>query len=405
MIVSGKAVIRIVLGVVAVAVTAVALIFVFDPAINFDFPPSAREKTAAGAGAPAQSGSGGVAVQTPGAQDQDRAASPLAKMQQQAGGLADVLSPLVPQPSADSDLPAFDVVNVDPSGDAVVAGRATPGAAVELLRNGEVHDRTVADRSGQFAMVPRRLPAGTYDLTLRAKLADGRELSSKQSVAVIVEAGRQPATVALLAPGEPTRVLSKPSGSIPQALAVDAVDVEPSGILRVNGRARPGATVRLYLNDRLISSAIAAADGRLNITIGKDVARASNDRIRLDEVDPKSGSVQARAEVPLSLPEDSTTASLPSAAGAAGKANGSPAAQRTALAAAGGSQDTVAHAGGGEPKMITVTVARGDSLWHISRRLLGGGTRYAVIYKANREQIRSPDLIYPGQVFLLPAKR
>ena len=316
-----------------------------------------------------------------------------------------MLSPLVPQPSADSDLPAFDVVNVDPSGDAVVAGRATPGAAVELLRNGEVHDRTVADRSGQFAMVPRRLPAGTYDLTLRAKLADGRELSSKQSVAVIVEAGRQPATVALLAPGEPTRVLSKPSGSIPQALAVDAVDVEPSGILRVSGRARPGATVRLYLNDRLISSAIAAADGRLNITIGKDVARASNDRIRLDEVDPKSGSVQARAEVPLSLPEDSTTASLPSAAGAAGKANGSPAAQRTALAAAGGSQDTVAHAGGGEPKMITVTVARGDSLWHISRRLLGGGTRYAVIYKANREQIRSPDLIYPGQVFLLPAKR
>ncbi|MDU1693291.1 MAG: LysM peptidoglycan-binding domain-containing protein, partial [Bradyrhizobium sp.] len=218
-------------------------------------------------------------------------------------------------------------------------------------------------------------------------------------------AGRQPATVALLAPGEPTRVLSKPSGSIPQALAVDAVDVEPSGILRVSGRARPGATVRLYLNDRLISSATAAADGRLNITIGKDVARASNDRIRLDEVDPKSGSFQARAEVPLSLPEDSTTASLPSAAGAAGKANGSPAAQRTALAAAGGSQDTVAHAGGGEPKMITVTVARGDSLWHISRRLLGGGTRYAVIYKANREQIRSPDLIYPGQVFLLPAKR
>ena len=282
MIVSGKAVIRIVLGVVAVAVTAVALILVFDPAINFDLPSPAGEKTAAGAGAPAQPGSGAVAVQTPGAQEQDRAANPLAKMQQQAGGLADVLSPLVPQPSADSDLPAFDVVNVDPSGDAVVAGRATPGAAVELLRNGEVHDRTVADRSGQFAMVPRRLPAGTYDLTLRAKLADGRELSSRQSVAVIVEAGRQPATVALLAPGEPTRVLSKPSGSIPQALAVDAVDVEPSGILRVSGRARPGATVRLYLNDRLISSAIAAADGRVSITIGKDVARAINDRKRLD---------------------------------------------------------------------------------------------------------------------------
>ncbi|MGJ4894054.1 LysM peptidoglycan-binding domain-containing protein [Bradyrhizobium oligotrophicum] len=411
MIMSGKPVIRIILGVAALVVPAAALVVVFDPTLIRDVPIIGRDKTAASgaaipaAEAPGQSASVPTAEQAPSAADHGRGASPLATMQQQASGLAAALGPLVPQSGAESDGPAFDVVNVAPSGDAVVAGRAAPGATVELLRNGEVHDRVVADRAGQFAMVPPRLPAGTYDLTLRSKLADGHEVTSKQSVAVNVEAGRQQATVALLSPDEPTRVLSKPAGVIPQALAVDAVDHETNGVLRVNGRARPGATVRLYLNDRLISSTVAGADGRLSIAIGKDVSRAGNERIRLDEVDPASGSVQARAEVPLSLPDDATTASLSSAVAGTETAKARAATQSTLVAAAGNPREAIVPAARGEPKMTTVTVARGDSLWHISRRLLGGGTRYAVIYKANREQIRSPDLIYPGQVFMLPARR
>jgi hypothetical protein len=54
------------------------------------------------------------------------------------------------------------------------------------------------------------------------------------------------------------------------------------------------------------------------------------------------------------------------------------------------------------PEVNTAIVGRGDSLWRISRRMYGGGLRYTVIYTANREQIRNPDLIYPGQVFVLP---
>jgi nucleoid-associated protein YgaU len=56
------------------------------------------------------------------------------------------------------------------------------------------------------------------------------------------------------------------------------------------------------------------------------------------------------------------------------------------------------------PKMTTATVGRGDSLWRISQRALGAGTRYSVLYKANRDRIRNADLIYPGQVFILPAR-
>ncbi|MCM0019941.1 MAG: LysM peptidoglycan-binding domain-containing protein, partial [Tagaea sp.] len=44
----------------------------------------------------------------------------------------------------------------------------------------------------------------------------------------------------------------------------------------------------------------------------------------------------------------------------------------------------------------------GNSLWRISRRIYGEGLRYTTIYAANREQIRDPDLIFPGQIFAVP---
>jgi len=56
------------------------------------------------------------------------------------------------------------------------------------------------------------------------------------------------------------------------------------------------------------------------------------------------------------------------------------------------------------PKVLTTAVARGDSLWHISRSTYGDGRRYPSIFEANRTKIHNPDLIYPGQIFVLPKK-
>ncbi|CCD98312.1 LysM peptidoglycan-binding domain-containing protein [Bradyrhizobium sp. STM 3809] len=400
---------RIWIGGAAVALAVAALAIVLAPSLGFDLsifkgrwtstsPDGAAATSSPAAGAPAAAQR--VAAAESGAADKtapNQAAAALATAQQQASGLAALLAPVAP-PEAQSEEPSFDVVSVEPSGDTVVAGRAAPGATVELLRNGEPHARVVADRTGQFSMVPPPLPAGTFELTLRARQPDGRELSSKQSVAVVVEAGKRPATVAVIAPDQATRVLSKPAA--PLAVAVDAVDFEPNGNLRVSGRARPGATVRIYLNDRLVSTATAAADGRVGATI-KDAAWAGKDRLRLDEVDARTGAVQARAEVPLNVPESLTTASLPAGQGQGGGASGT----RTQLASASPADLKDVAATPARSGARTITVSRGDSLWHISRRLLGEGTRYAVIYRANREQIRRPDLIYPGQVFVLPAKR
>ena len=54
------------------------------------------------------------------------------------------------------------------------------------------------------------------------------------------------------------------------------------------------------------------------------------------------------------------------------------------------------------PGVTLVTVQPGQSLWRISDDLYGDGVRWVQIFRANRDQIRNPDLIYPGQVFTLP---
>jgi nucleoid-associated protein YgaU len=54
------------------------------------------------------------------------------------------------------------------------------------------------------------------------------------------------------------------------------------------------------------------------------------------------------------------------------------------------------------PDETSVIVQPGNSLWRIARRVYGEGIRYAVIFEANQEQIRDPDLIYPGQIFKMP---
>jgi hypothetical protein len=90
-------------------------------------------------------------------------------------------------PDTDKSEPVFDIARIGRTGDAVIAGRAAPGAIVELLLNGERQEQAVADQSGQFVMVPPKLPPGDYALTLRSRQPGGRQATSKQSVVVAVD--------------------------------------------------------------------------------------------------------------------------------------------------------------------------------------------------------------------------
>jgi nucleoid-associated protein YgaU len=377
-----------------VAACGVALVFAIQ---HVRREPPVDTKTAATAPA--------VSKPASGARDQVPAA--LAAAQAEANAMAAALAGSPPPPDSGDGVPAFDIARIEPTGEAVIAGRATPGATVELLRNGELHDRAVADQSGQFAMVPPRLPPGTYDLTLRSKQPDGKQATSKQSVAVALEPSPNDRPfVALMTPYKPTVMPSQPAAPKPMAgaLVVEAVESEPGGKLHMSGRARPGAAVRLYLNDSFVASVTASADGRFAVTINEGIAPGSY-RVRLDEVESNSGAVRARAELPFNVPDTAVIASVPAQA-TASKRPDIAAAQQPQLATAAATvlPDGASPSAVVVPKIATTTVSRGDSLWRISRLTYGAGTRYAAIYKANREQIRNPNLIHPGQIFVLPAQ-
>jgi nucleoid-associated protein YgaU len=116
-----------------------------------------------------------------------------------------------------------------------------------------------------------------------------------------------------------------------------------------------------------------------------------------------SGAVRGRVEIPFNVPDRVVTGST------ATTPSGRPdvaAAKQPQLAAAVStvSPDRGSPSAVVVPKIAIATVSRGDSLWRISRISYGVGMRYAAIYQANRKQIRNPNLIYPGQTFVVPTR-
>lgn len=336
-----------------------------------------------------------------------------------------------PGPAAETASgPTFDVVRVEPNGDSVVAGRAAPGATIDLLRNGEPLARVVADATGLFAIVPPALTPGSHEITLRAIAPDGARTQSAQSVTVVVAAKRnEPPLVTVTAPDQPTVVLSRPdapaggpanpgmataSPGVPAPPAprpevkIATVETQGNGRLLVSGLGAPGATLRLYLNDAFVAPGATTKDGKLSFSIERGI-RAGDYRVRLDDVDPVTGQVRSRVEVPFTVPAP-VVASAPNLLPGSSRPPERPgdAAGRGAavVASTAGPAGTLPASEGRVvvPEVNTAIVVRGETLWRISKRVYGQGLRYTVIYGANTPQIRNPDLIYPGQLFVLPAE-
>lgn len=53
-------------------------------------------------------------------------------------------------------------------------------------------------------------------------------------------------------------------------------------------------------------------------------------------------------------------------------------------------------------KTTTYTVKAGDTLWNIAKRFYGNGSKYTAIYEANKDKIKTSNLIYVGQVLVIP---
>jgi nucleoid-associated protein YgaU len=145
------------------------------------------------------------------------------------------------------------------------------------------------------------------------------------------------------------------------------------------GKAQPNATVRLYVSGAYVGDAKTKEDGRWSLTIAHGLTPGAY-AVRADSIDPANAKVVARAEAPFNFPAALTATEKPAI---------------VAITAASPA-DLLVEA------VQTHHVERGNTLWGISQRFYGDGSRYAMIFTANADQIRDPNLIFPGQTFLVP---
>jgi nucleoid-associated protein YgaU len=291
--------------------------------------------------------------------------------------------PAAPQATAATEavVPSFDTVRVEKDGAAVIAGRAEPGTTVTAMLNGKAIGKAETNSIGEFVVVPdNALPEGTGSISLEVQ-KDGKVTQSTQQVAVVVKpkAANNETVVAMIAPDQPTKLVpsTKPSEKPSDVVKVDTVDYDAEGNIIFSGRASAGNTVRVYVDNTALGDVIVGADGKWLFDQSPRVA-AGNHTLRADELNGK-GDVVSRVELPLLREDKQKVAAL----------------QQAAPVDADG--DTRFPMG---PERIVIQP--GNSLWKVSRVVYGKGIKYTLIYEANRDQIRDPNKIYPGQIFAAP---
>lgn len=269
-----------------------------------------------------------------------------------------------PAKPAEPALPSFDIVRVDRTGYAVIAGRAKPDADVTIYANDDELATTLAERDGSWVIATDTpLDAGPVELSLSMRLADGTVIRSEDTILIYVpERDGDLPLVLRTTPGGATEVLQDPREAPPGLgpLSLDVIDYDDAGAVIFSGRATPGRMVELYINRRLIGRVPASDEGRWTIAPEAQIAPGVYQLlvIQLDE--------RGRPEYAIELPFERATI------------------------------DQIQLRDG------KVIVQPGNSLWRIARRAYGRGAQYTIIYEANADQIRDPDLIYPGQIFDVP---
>jgi len=168
-----------------------------------------------------------------------------------------------------------------------------------------------------------------------------------------------------------------------QSVVIDTISYDPTGEVSLGGRAPGIGFVRVYLNNKPIRTTRIAPDGQWRTPLPQIDTGVYT--LRVDEMD-EAGQVTSRVETPFRREEPEVLAALK---------------PETATDAPGAPETE-----GGEsmpPQIGVVTVQPGNTLWGIAKRNYGAGLLYVRVFNANRDRIRDPDLIYPGQVFSVPS--
>lgn len=262
----------------------------------------------------------------------------------------------------DGSAPSFDLVRVEQDGLTHVAGRAAPGDMVAVLVDGLVAAETRADARGEFYVLIDPPPFGVQArrLDLEARSPQGDVVASLEPVIVTMPSRAGDTPLALKPTEEGVVVLGATNREPESRVSIDSVSYGESGEVVITGRGKPGESARIYLDNALSGETMVDPDGAWRVKLTTEIEPAVY-TLRVDQL-TAAGAISGRAETPF---------------------------EREAV------EDIVL-------KADTVVVQPGNNLWRIADYLYGDGTRYTVIYQRNRDQVRNPHLIYPGQVLNLP---
>ena len=259
----------------------------------------------------------------------------------------------------DENNPKFDLVRVEEDGSAIIAGSATPNSEVRLLVDGKELEVVEADGSGTFAILTT-IPTGEKPLELQLEDANDKSVKSKDTVLVIPNKeteNKSPKIVIAETSGE--IIVQDQNEAAPQiqSLSLDTINYTASGDVVLAGRAASEQTVRIYVdNEPVVLGEV--NNGKWNFEIPN--IEEGIYTLRVDALN-KDGEVVDRVESPF---------------------------QRVIL----------------EMERGQATIQPGFTLWKLAELKYGFGMRYVQIFEANRDSIKDPDLIYPGQVFQIPEK-
>lgn len=342
----------------------------------------------------------------------------------------------------------------DASGDFVALFTVEPSAEARILTMS-------ADLGGGQVLVSDQnvILAPVADAPVAVAEADTGEAvedtsQGSETAAASTEPNESQKTAVLLADSEGVRVLQPADSS--QRLTIDAISYSDTDSVQIAGRAEvkegefANGFVRAYLNNKPVESGPIGDDGRWELTLNN--VDTGIYTLRIDQL-AADGHVVARMETPFkredpdivakALAQQATTEE-PEEETAAGEAADEPVAvvesesesaatidvaeaedaqvddvvvaatepettptsstdEVETTAAVDAAEPIVAALEAPKPNIQLVTVQPGYTLWGIATRNYGDGLLYVRLYEANRDQIRDPDLIYPGQVFTIPS--
>lgn len=278
--------------------------------------------------------------------------------------LAQVLLPGdAPEPNQVS--PSFDLVRVAPDGSAVIAGRAAPGAHVQVFSGSVPVAEATASSRGEF-VVFLNAPGDSAQALQGPATPEGAALVVSQDDIVIlpVAPNADGANPIVVRRTPDTVEIVQPSGlATPGHVSLDLVSYSDTGAVQLAGRGKPGNTARIYADGQLAGETSIAASGNWDLEI-QDIDEGRY-VLRIDEIDGQ-GAVLSRAESPFQREFPEAT-----------------------------------HPGSFMPGAKAI-VQPGNTLWLMATEAYGDGGAYTQIFSANDDAIRDPNLIYPGQIFNIP---